>query len=113
MRSFAPARLWLSSQRLEECRASALSPITARAGMAAGRAPGLLCTFATATLRFLAAALEPVEHLRGRVDLVVVLPLGKHRQLVHTLKSLSSEALLAVSQLCTIRSNSAGHSFAA
>ena len=50
--------------------------------MAAGRAPGLLCTFATATLRFLAAALEPVEHLRGRVDLVVVLPPGKHRQIV-------------------------------
>jgi hypothetical protein len=34
-------------------------------------------------------------------------------QLVHTLKSLSSVALLAVSQLCTMRSNRAGRSFAA
>ena len=54
VRSFARARLWLSSQRLEECRASALSPIKARAGMAAGRAPGLLCTFATSSPAVLA-----------------------------------------------------------
>ena len=33
-------------------------------------------------LRLLPAALRPVKHLRGRVDLVVMLPLGKHRQLV-------------------------------
>jgi hypothetical protein len=32
-------------------------------------------------------------------------------QLVHTLKSLSSLALLAVSQLCTTRSNFSGRSF--
>jgi hypothetical protein len=34
-------------------------------------------------------------------------------ELVHTLKSLSSVALLAVSQLCTMRSNFSGRWFGA
>jgi hypothetical protein len=52
-----------------------------RAGLRAARL-SLFVHLPHPVLRFLAATLEPVEHLCRRVDLVVMLALGKNRQLV-------------------------------
>jgi hypothetical protein len=49
-----------------------------------------------------------VAHWQRRERMILSLPLTP--QVLQTLKSLSSEASLAVSQLCTMRSNFSGRS---